>query len=81
MSKQIVELQTQQPRRLVDISRFNLAERYKSTLLNEKWQSTLKRQYGLPEDTRVVKATLSLCPVCSSRIPAVVYEENGAIWL
>lgn len=80
MSKQVLEV-AEAPRRLVDLSRYNLAERYKSTLLNEKWQTALKRQFGLHENTRVVKATLSLCPVCNARIPAVVYEENGAIWL
>lgn len=80
MSKQVLELEAK-PKRLVDLSRFNLPERYKSTLTNEKWQTMVKRQYGLPEDTRAVKATLSLCPVCNRRIPAVVYEENGAIWL
>jgi len=82
MSRQVaVQIQEKQPTGLVDISKYSLPERYKSTLLNEKWQTTLKRQYGLSEHTRVVKATLSLCPVCNRRIPAVVYEENGAIWM
>lgn len=81
MSKQIAIKDISKTTKLVDLSKFNLPDRYKSTLMNEKWQSLLKHRYGLPEHTRVVKSTLSLCPVCNARIPAVVYEEGGAIWL
>jgi uncharacterized radical SAM superfamily Fe-S cluster-containing enzyme len=79
MSKQVLELA--RPARLVDLSRFNLSTRYKTTLLNEGWQNVVKRQFALPEHTRVVKTSLSVCPVCNRRIPMAVYEENGAIWL
>jgi Predicted Fe-S oxidoreductases len=79
MSKQVLELA--RPARLVDLSRFNLSTRYKTTLLNEAWQNAVKRQFALPEHTRVVKTSLSVCPVCNRRIPMAVYEENGAIWL
>ncbi len=66
---------------LVDISRFNLPQRYKNTLLNETLQRAWKRRFGLPEHTRIVKISNSVCPVCHKRIPMAVYEENNAVWL
>ncbi len=69
------------PLRVVDLSRYNLPDRYREVLTNEKLQMQLKRKYDLPEEARVIKPSLSVCPVCVKRIPSVVYEENGAIWL
>ena len=75
-------IEAQRPRRpLVDLSRFKLPKHYKNALENERLQQMWKRQFGLPDHTRVVKVSVSVCPVCSRQIPMVVYEEDGAIWL
>jgi uncharacterized radical SAM superfamily Fe-S cluster-containing enzyme len=68
-------------RELVDLSRFNLPEKYRALLANERAQSLIKERYGLPNHSRVVKVTTSLCPVCGRRVTAVVYEEDGAVWM
>jgi len=67
--------------KLVDLSKFNLPHRYRKILEDEKWQHLIRQKFGLPQDVRVVKTSLSLCPVCERRVPMAVYEEGGAIWL
>ncbi|NPA23555.1 MAG: radical SAM protein [Crenarchaeota archaeon] len=67
--------------RLVDISKFNLPERYLQVLRNERIQKYFKEKYDLPPDARVVKRTHSVCPICRKIVEAVVYEHDGAIWI
>lgn len=76
-------IEAQRPRKpLVDLSRFKLPKHYRNTLENERLQQMWKKQFGLPDHVRVVKVSVSVCPVCSRQIPMVVYEEDGgAIWL
>ena len=71
----------QQVGKLVDLSRFNLPERYRQFINDPKIQQLYKERYQLPPDSRVVKRTHSVCPVCRKLIEAVVYEHDGAIWI
>ena len=79
--KAVVEQLEVRGKGLVDLSRFNLPQRYRSILLNEELQRRWREKFGLGPNTRVVKVSMSVCPVCERRIPMVVYEENGVIWL
>jgi len=67
--------------KLVDIDRFNLPEQYRRALESERMQALWKKQFKLPDHTRVVKVSMSVCPVCWKQIPMVVFEEDNAIWL
>ncbi len=68
-------------KRLVDLSRFQLPPQYRNVIENPSIQEELRRRFSLPPYVRVVKVTVSVCPICRQRIPTVVYEEDGAIWL
>ncbi len=67
--------------RLINLSRFRLPERYRKFILDDKVQMYYKAKYDLPEPSRVIKRTHSVCPICRKVIEAVVYEHDGAIWI
>ncbi len=67
--------------KLVDLSKFNLPSQYLRYILDRDLQERLKVRYKLEGNVRIVKTTLSVCPVCTKVINAVVYEEDNAIWM
>ena len=86
MSKLIVEGvergEVKAARPLVDLSKFpRIPKTYLRFLTDERAQRLFKARFNLPQDSRVVKVTTSVCPVCNRTIPMVVYEHDGVIWL
>jgi len=67
--------------KLVDVSRFKLPDNYRRILTDEELQRRLRERFGLSDQARAIKVSTSICPVCARRIPMVVYEEDGRIWL
>ena len=86
MSKLIVEGvergEVKAAKPLVDLSKFpRIPRTYLRFLTDERAQRLFKARFNLPQDSRVVKVTTSVCPVCNRTIPMVVYEHDGVIWL
>ncbi len=86
MSKLIVEGvergEVKAAKPLVDLSKFpRIPKTYLRFLTDERAQRLFKARFNLPQDSRVVKVTTSVCPVCNRTIPMVVYEHDGVIWL
>lgn len=41
----------------------------------------VRRQFRLETGCRVLKTTISLCPVCLTHVPAVTYSSSGKVWM
>ncbi len=77
----MLKLVEQHARRLVDLSRFDLPERYRLVINDESLQRMYKQRFDLPPECRVVKRTHSVCPKCMKVVESVVYEHDGSIWM
>ncbi len=66
---------------LVDLSRFRIPKSFTRMINDQNFQQMFKRRFNLPEPSRVIKVSTSVCPVCNRTIPMVVYEHDNVIWL
>lgn len=44
-------------------------------------EASARTRFGVSAACRALKSTVSLCPVCLSHVPALVFERSGRVWI